>query len=295
MEIKYKLYPYPVLAFYSDDYIDSSFETSIDSKINGYNIQIDFSTELKNDELANLISHNMAKITYHLECSQTGFRKIIQTADSNSSYLVSNKDVCGKLQICTFLVATQDNPEYTNKNFNQDYRGFKFFIETGCIMAVGKQFNIDVEKEINDLANIPSIFSIIKNTDPLASGMFVEYDRKKIVIKLQEKDYYNFKSISEETNIRPALNSIVVIPALLYVLEEVKMRPANERFEYDSLGWYRAIKKALMKRFSCDIESEEFNEKNMLVLAQQLINTPVSDALLALSSTYGNDMEDDEE
>lgn len=32
MEIRYKLYPYPVMSYYSDDYVNSSFDTTIDPK-----------------------------------------------------------------------------------------------------------------------------------------------------------------------------------------------------------------------------------------------------------------------
>ena len=35
MEIRYKLYPYPVLAYYSDDYKDGSFDTTIDLQKDG--------------------------------------------------------------------------------------------------------------------------------------------------------------------------------------------------------------------------------------------------------------------
>ena len=51
MEIRYKLYPYPVLSYYSDDYGGSSFEVNIDAKRDGYNLRIDFSASLKNEEL----------------------------------------------------------------------------------------------------------------------------------------------------------------------------------------------------------------------------------------------------
>ena len=52
MEIKYKLYPYPVLSAYSDDYRQGMFEANIDIVKEGYNVRVDF--------LANLTS-----ILYH--------------------------------------------------------------------------------------------------------------------------------------------------------------------------------------------------------------------------------------
>lgn len=55
MEIRYKLYPYPVLAYYSDDYKDGSFDTTIDLQKDGYNIRIDFMASLTNEGLKKLI------------------------------------------------------------------------------------------------------------------------------------------------------------------------------------------------------------------------------------------------
>ncbi len=40
MEIKYKLYPYPVLSSYSDDYKNGSFDATIDVVRDGYNSEI---------------------------------------------------------------------------------------------------------------------------------------------------------------------------------------------------------------------------------------------------------------
>ena len=55
MEIRYKLYPYPVLSSNSDDYIDSIFESAVEVKREGYNIKISFVSELTNPEMEALI------------------------------------------------------------------------------------------------------------------------------------------------------------------------------------------------------------------------------------------------
>ena len=146
MEIRYKLYPYPVLAYYSDDYIDSGFDVIVDAKHEGYNIRIDFMAEVRNEELERLIAESAAKIIYHLECAQTGFRMALQVDTNEYTYVVSDKDVCGKLQICPFIAAAKDIPAYVNKSFHEDYRGFKFAIEAGCVMAVGRQVNSILKK-----------------------------------------------------------------------------------------------------------------------------------------------------
>ena len=295
MDIRYKLYPYPVLSFYADDYVDSHFETVISPKRDGFGIRIDFLSELINDELLDLLKNDKINFVYHLECAQTAYRTVIKTNSFETSYFISNKSVCGRLQICPFIIATEDLAAYVNDSFHPDYRGFKFSIEAGCIMAVGRQVNIDVDKEVNDLSNTPSVFSIIKNDDDSAQGMIVDMDYKKIVIKLPEADFYNYKSIKDEVIIKPVLNSLVVIPALIYVLEEVARRDPNERYEYSSYSWYRAIKKSLTTKFSCDIESDQLSENNIFELSQKLINIPITDSLKVLSGGYGTISDEDDE
>lgn len=295
MDIRYKLYPYPVLTYYSDDYVGSTFDAVIDPSKDGYNVKISFLAETNNTELNEYIAAGKAHYVYHLECAQTGFRTVVKTCKSEAVHIIADKHLNGRFQICPFIAAAEDIPNYVNASFNEDYRGFKFNIEAGCVMAVGKQVNIDIEKDQNDLANRPSVFSIIKNADETALDMVVDMDQKKIVIKLPENDYYNYKSVKDEPAVQPILNSLVVVPALIYVLEELSRREANERFEYGNYGWYKAIKRALKTKFNCEIESEQFSSLNMLEIAQKLINVPLSDALQALSSGYGSVGGDDEE
>ena len=77
MDIKYKLYPYPVLADYSDDYNDKVFNTSIDMVREGHNLRLDFVSELSSESIKKLIAEGKASYVYHIECAQTGFRDII--------------------------------------------------------------------------------------------------------------------------------------------------------------------------------------------------------------------------
>ena len=284
MDIRYKLFPYPVLAYFSDDYRNSAFDVSIDFSKDGYNLRIDFMATLKNKGLLDLIDEGKAHFVYHLECAQTGFRKVIQTQKKAEYYVISNKDVCGRLQVCPFIVATEDLQGYSNDSFHEDYLGMSFNIEAGCVMAVDKQANIDITKNMDDLSNVPSIFAIIRNTDISQKQMLVDVEQTRIIIQLPEEDYYNYKGLNMNASMRFVLNSMVVLPALLYALEEVRNRPAAERYMLEEYGWYKTIRKVLRREFDCDIETETFNSQNMLVLAQKMINEPLRDALIVLAN-----------
>lgn len=73
MEIKYKLYPYPVLSSYSDDYKAGSFDATIDVVRDGYNYRLDFLATLTCQSLLKRIKNGDAKYVYHLELSWIDF------------------------------------------------------------------------------------------------------------------------------------------------------------------------------------------------------------------------------
>lgn len=294
MEIKYKLYPYPVLSQYSDDYKIGEFDVSIDIVRDGYNLRADFLATLTSPGLKELIKSGKAQFVYHLECSQTGFRTAIQTTNTSESYTISNKSVNGKLQICPFIVAAEDIPAFSIEDFHDDYSGTSFDIEAGCVMAVGKMATIDISKDIDDLTNAPSVFSIIRNADTSCRQMLVDMSGRKIVIKLPLNDYYSYKQLSKTPQTQAILNSLTIIPALTYVLAELKCMSVNDRMENADALWYKTISKVLLKQFDCNIESDEFNSCNCIELAQKLINDPISDAFHMLTSGFGLSGGDDE-
>ena len=117
--------------------------------------------------------------------------------------------------------------------------------------------------------------------------MLVDMSQRKIIIKLPLSDFYSYKALSATPLALPILNSLTVIPALVYVLEELRALPIQERSENSDTLWYKVLSKALLTQFDCDIESEEFSNQNCLVLAQKLIDNPVTDAFTFLTSSFG--------
>lgn len=294
MEIKHKLYPYPVLADYSDDYRSGQFEVNIDFMKEGYQIRINFLATLTSESLKALIADGKAEYVYHMECAQTGFRQILSTGRIADSYILSDKDVRGKLQICPFIVAAREIEDYSSAEFHEDYDGQSFNIEKGCVMAVSRTVTADIEKDTDDLANTPSVFSIVRNADVSCRQMLVDMSGRKIVIKLPLEDYYSYKSLSNTPQAQAVLNSLTIIPALTYVLGELKCMSVEDRIENRDSLWYKTVKKALLTRFDCDLESDNFNNQNMIELAQKLINDPISDAFQMLTSSFGVTGGDDE-
>lgn len=297
MDIKYKLYPYPVLAYYSDDYVGCSFNTVIEIVKEGYNLKISFLASLDNKELLSLIDSEQAAIAYHIECAQTGYRTAMMTKDMEFTKIIPDKNICGKLKICPFIVASKDISDYVNESFNEDYRGYKFQIDSGCVMAVGQQVNFDINKEQNELTNAKSIFVITKDADPTAMDMSIDIGRNKITIKLPEKDYFQYKRMHQTQFVQTTLNSMLIVPALIYVLSEINNSTTDERYEnLSNYNWYKSIRTAMKKRFNKDIDSDSdsFDSSELILYAQQLIRSPLSEALEYLAMGYDDGEGDDE-
>lgn len=294
MEIRNRLYPYPVLSNMNDDYFNSSFDVSINIIKDGYNIRFELKSQINNDGILSLVNEGKAKFVYHLECAQTGFRKAIATEHTEIVHVEHGTKLRGRMQICPFIVAYEDIPDYNNDLFHRDYRGIKFTIESGCVIAVGSQINADFDPEINDFSNPPSVFSIIKNADETQKDMVVDINQRKIIIKLNEAEYYSYLNLKENVLLSPILHSLVITPTLVYVLGEIANKSPDERYNYSSYAWYRAVKKALFEKFNTNIEEENFSEKNLITLAQQLIDSPLPNAFNILADGYSviNDDED---
>lgn len=294
MFIKNKLYPYPVLSSYSDDYKCGSFDVEVGIIRDGYNLIINFCASLTSEGMLELIKSGRAKYVFHLECAQTGFRTAVQTNKPSEEYPLLSKSINGKLQICSFVVASSDIKDYSNQDFHDDYSGLHFDIEEGCVLAVSKMVVVNISKEIDEPSNTSSIFNVIMNTDRNCHEMLVDMTGRKILVMLPLNDYYCCKQLQKTPLAQPILNAMTIIPALIYVLEELKSYSSQDLADVEDILWFRVLKKTLRKQFGIDMESDDFRNQNIVALAQKLINSPISDAFKVLATgfdTVGGDAE----
>lgn len=290
MEIRAKLYPYPVLAEFLTDYKTSSFTTVINIEKDAYNPVIDFTSNVTNKEIKELITNHKASYAYHIECPQTSFRTVIKTSESNYKYTLSYKMIKGKVQICPFIVAEENVYNFTSTDLDDDYKGIIFNLEEGSIFAVGKQINLCIEDDVDDFSNAPSIFCIIPNADKSKQYMTVDYEGQKITIILPFYDYVNYKAINNNSIYFSLLHSITLIPALVYVIEEIIKIYAPDREELEKYKWYKSLKNTLKTKHKIDLNDSNLEDKinNPVELAFKLINNPLSNALSLLSSYDDN-------
>ena len=288
MDIRHRLYPYPVLSAMTDDYVDSSFSVDLDVKKGVREINFSIHFKLVNVEIEKLINDGFAEYVAHIECPSTSYRTVLKTDDVNVSVDIPEHKLNGKVAICIFVVAKQDIIDYHNSLFNEDYEDASFSLYRGNVIAIGGQINVEITKEVEELSKIPSIFTICRCAEDVDSCMKFDITGEKIAITLCNNSFSNYKMLSGMPTMLPVLHSMLIVPALIYTFETLKKEGFSE---FEDLRWFKSIKRTLGKN---DIV---FNEELLDItpsyeLAQKSLDLPVDRALDVLAL---QDISDEEE
>ena len=290
MLIRHKYYPYPVVAESNDSYIDTIFTSDVDVVKEGYNIKFSLKAEVNNDTLNELISGGKAAFVHHIECPQTCYRNAVKTDENEKIFIEHESKLNGTVQICSMIIAMSDIAGYRNPSFSSDYKGFGFNIEKGCVMGIGKQINIDISKEKDNLENTSSIFSIIPIMDPEETMIHVETGNpKKITIHIPQKTYNRYRNLSRNLEIQQVMHYMIIIPALIQVFNELKSS-GSEFYMYEEYKWFKALKKAC-KKIDVNLDENGIKSIEPYKVAQMLLDTPTVKALKFLSECNGGDEE----
>ena len=290
MEIKYKLYPYPILWNKNDDYkMPSEFSAEIKTEENFKNTKLKIKFFLKDKEIEKLIRENKAEYVVHIEGTRTYFRDFISTRETEITYDLKDRDILGKLEINFFILAKQDIRGYRNDNFNEDYSSEAFNLKKGNIIAIADGYRFDIEKNDDELGKISSIFSICKKETVEQTGMTVDMSYEKIRIGLNITDYVNYSQLSQNPNKVDSVNSIIIFPALIYIFEQLK-KDFTET-DYTEYKWFRALEN-IFKKNGQELNKELLENEISIDLAQRVLNYPIERAFNSLTN---EDEGDDEE
>lgn len=285
MEIKYRLYPYPVLWDKNDDYKKpSKFLAEVEAKENFKNIKLKINFLLKDKEIEKLIKENKAEYVIHIEAPSTYFRELISTRETEINYDLKDNDILGRLQISFFILAKEDILDYKNSNFNEDYSGESFNLKKGSIIAIADSYRFDIEKNDDNLEKVSSIFSICQKETVEQTGMTVDMNSDKIRIALNKPDYINYHQLSQNSNNINIINSVIIFPALIFIFEQLKK-------DFDDYKWFRALGKIFEKN-NLSLNKELLENQLSIDLAQRILNYPVERAFNSLKDE--NDGDDEE-
>lgn len=272
MVLRNKLLPYPVLTEFNDDYLNAEFSVDISYRKEKNKIEFIFDVTLTDSKIIELIEKDYATIAIHLECPQTCLRKLYKINDYSFTISLNSDHLNDEVEICSFIISTEEIKQFRSENFNPIYDDIFFDIEKYNILAYAKQVNFEIEKDYDSLKNVRSIFVIIPNheeTDVILNN----YSDDFIIIKLPYKQFVTYKSFGMFPNNIPIIHSILVIPVLVEIFEKLK----NDPEAWEDLAdrrWFKAIKRVLEKN-NFDFDKDNTSNYDSFKIAQKLINSPI--------------------
>lgn len=280
MIIRYRQYPHPVLSYFSDDLVGCAFQTTfrILNTKNSYIFEAKAKTSSK--DLVDLIDNERACYALHIECASTRFRNIYTSNTEEFSFEIDANELDGRVQVCSFILATEDLDNYKNKNFHPDYGDITFKVRKGDVLAVDRDQSFSAEKEIDPLKKIPSIFTVCVNNAPDASPYDIDINSNKVVIKLSQENFTKYKLLSINQNLQSTLASLILLPALVSLLETLKL-DRGQFDEYEEMRWFRVIENRL-NAIGIDLNNPNTFSDSSVAIAQKLIGDPITSSLTAL-------------
>ena len=201
------------------------------------------------------------------------------------------------VEIVAFVIATKDILNFNSAEWTEDYEGIKFNIKKASILAYQNLNSLKIDKESEQCANVQSIFSIYKNITTSSEPFKVEMENSKIRIGLSSDDYNNYCRYSKQPQMRSVLNSMIILPTLVYIFETLKIQTNDNELEIDTYKdklWFKSLQAQYAKK-DIDLINELINtDKKSITLAQETMDLPISKALLDIQSLYEINEEDEE-
>lgn len=270
MDIKNKLFPYPVLCTFNDDFVESKFKVNISKSQSFKELIFDYNITLENEEIDKMIRDDLAEFVFHIECPYTSYRTIQRTKDLSGTFKIYLENVKENVTINSFIIAKQDIPEYSNLKFNSDYGNLSFHLTKGNVIAIDNPYKVNVPKQDENLGKIESIFSISRRAADDDSEIKIELNSDKINLLLNKDDFNSYNKIASNPSFVSTLQSVLIFPALIYTFETLK----NDIDTYGNYPWFISMTKTFKNNGSI-LNRELLENKTSFELAQEVLNSPV--------------------
>jgi hypothetical protein len=235
---------------------------------------------LENVTLQELIKSGKAQFCVEVNCPATIYRKSYLSSEFSQEIKIKQEFLRNRFDLTFFIIANSELPHYSNDGFNYDYEGSDFDLDKGDILAFGGEIKQFAVKDWSSLKSIKSFMSIKK--DPDSDGnMSFQLSPDKIIVLVSESDYEKYRSLINTENISPVFHTSIVLPALIYALNQ--MADPNKGDNYSSDAWCEYLR--LRKENDTDLQKLDWSDQEQIVkIAQIILDKPFSRMLEAIET-----------
>ena len=281
MQINQRLYPHPVLSWFSDDYPKGIFQPALQVTPNKSFFRLTLVCKTSSKALKALIADKKAAYCIHIECPSTRFRSAFPSFEESFEIDIPVSDLEGKVEVTRTVVCMSPVRNYSTEEFHSDFSGRSFDLSPGDVMAVAETIEFPALKKDDELAKMPSIFSILRANDESPEDFDVDLSDQKIKILLSPEIHRKFLDLNADIALRATLCSSLLIPALISALEHV--RSTDEASALFDRRWFNVLSKR-MRDIGIDANSLKDCSETSLAIANKLLDKPLSKAFADLES-----------
>lgn len=276
MQLRSRLFQYPVLSPYSDDYSNETFELLIDEVLTEDGmliLQVKF--ELSELAIQNQIDNNNASFGVFIECPKTSFRHFYRNQSSDFSIELKFDSLNDWVRVQGYIILNEDISNYYSSNFHTLYGDNSFNVNKNSILALSQEYKIDIEPEDSAFKSVDSIFKVIKQTNLNDVEIDINYQSDYIKVYLSSNRYREYKEVEQLTKKNPEiLHSILVVPILINVLLEIKDYSTEEI----DFKWFESLTETLREK-GINFDKTLYESNSILNLANQLLESPTLKSL----------------
>ena len=296
-----RLFPYPTLNAEKilSHYVQSQFSFKYDVEGDETNFILKNAHYiLTNEYLQQLINDEKAVCLMLVECPITHFRKLFTLTPEPQDVIIPTSSLSGKTNISCYIMAKEDINPFTPSDLNPDYEGFNsFIVDKYDVIAIDDGYveKVSFDEEKDNI--VESIFTVIgtnKITDEVAQYALAP---AKITISIPQDVYTPYKKMAKLPDYKWLSYSLVLIPALIYAVEEIQKSFESVDAAKMNYSWFESICNQYKNIYGLELDDETLKSINACELAQKLIECPNTKALsvgfdLVMGKNTGGD--DDE-
>lgn len=241
-----------------------------------HSLKLTFDIAMNCRELEQLIIGGQADFVVHLECTTTAYREVLRSVSKHIEHMIPIGKINGTLDAVAFIILKKNITGFTCSDWVDDFSDTTSNLFVGSILAYQNLQSLSITKDYEEFTNAESIFSIHKRITENDCPAKISLDSSKIRIGLGSKDYDVYAMYSAKTELQSLFHSMLILPALVYVFEELKLEGGEET--YHNKEWFIALEKAYSKRGVTFMEEVLNPEKTAYQLAQEAMELPLSKA-----------------
>lgn len=236
MSLKPRVFPYPVLSYASDDYVDAVFDSTIDVKLSneavGSSVSFDFDVELTSPYLLSQVNAGIASVFFDIEAPEVLFRQAYQTGLSGSLPFEPGK-LLGKIQVTPYVLAIQSQTDFSPTGVHHEFLGSKTNLRRGDVMAIGPTQEFDLVRD--QVAN--PAFMVIELAPEQHKDTYQVLVSASPIVVLAGENVMKYWSLSREDKAyKPSLFQSIYKDCILYALEALQEGQVG-----DDIYWAKAL------------------------------------------------------